>query len=396
MQARIDILKNNDSSMPATDNLLNYFTHDEAVKAASFHKSFPGYKATPLVNLCDLANRLNVKNIWLKDESKRFSLNAFKVLGASYAVAAYLKNKFAIEDDLTFSIFSNESIRNKLKEITLVTATDGNHGRGVAWTAQQLGCKCVVYMPKDSTQNRLNNIKSYGAEAIIINGSYDDAVNLAKENSIKRGWLLVQDSSWDGYETIPLWIMRGYLTMLHEIFNEQLLEKPTHVFVQCGNGTFPASALGYLVNRFKEEKAIFSVVEPIDAACVYESAASANREPISLTNEMNTIMAGLACGTPAKLAWNILNKYSDFFIRCADGAAIKGMRLLAETKFNDSHIISGESGAVTAGLLYYLKTGFPDYCSLLSLDENSKILLISTEGDTDPDVYNKIISYNSL
>jgi diaminopropionate ammonia-lyase len=190
--------------------------------------------------------------------------------------------------------------------------------------------------------------------------------------------------------------MQGYLTMFYEIFNEQALEKPTHIFIQCGNGSFPASALGYIVNRFKKQDVVFSIVEPLDAACVYQSAASEKREPITLTNSMNTIMAGLACGTPGKLAWNILKEHTDFFIKCSDETAEMGMRLLADNGSGSFNIISGESGAVTAGLLYCLRTGLPDYCNLLSLDENSKILLISTEGNTDPDVYNRIVNKSTL
>ncbi len=396
MSVRIDILKNRYKSSSLSDDLLKYFTIDEAAKAASFHKTFSGYCATPLLDLSLLAEELKVKKIWLKDESHRFGLNAFKVLGASYAVALYLKENFSICGNLSFSIFKDEKIRSKTKEITLVTATDGNHGRGVAWTAQQLGCKCKVYMPKGTTQNRLNNIRSLGADALIINGSYDDAVNLAKENSIKYGWLLTQDSSWAGYETMPLRKMQGYLTIMDEIFNGQIMEKPTHAFVQCGVGSLPAAMAAYLVNRFNESDIIFSNVEPADAGCIYETAASVDGEPVSLKNEMNTIMAGLACGTPSTIAWNIMKKHTDFFIKCTDEVTIKGMRLLANKQYFNSEIISGESGAVTTGLVYYLLNNFPDYSRILSLDENSKILLISTEGNTDPGRYDEIISGNSI
>jgi len=392
MSVQIDILRNKYKGSLLKDDLLKYFTLDEAAKAASFHRTFPGYKATPLLDLRSLADYLKVKKIWLKDESHRFGLNAFKMLGASYAVALHLKEKFSLPGEISYSIFSDENIRNKIKNVTLVTATDGNHGRGVAWTALQLGCKCHVYMPKGTTQNRLNNIKALGADAVIIDGSYDDAVNLAKENSIKYGWLLTQDSSWAGYETMPLRKMRGYLTIMDEIFSGQIKDKPTHVFVQCGVGSLPAAVAAYLVNKFNESDIIFSNVEPLDAACIYESAASNNGEPVSLTNEMTTIMAGLACGTPSTIAWNILKNHADFFIKCSDEVTVKGMRLLANKQFYNSKIISGESGAVTTGLVYCLKTGFPDYCEILSLNENSKILLISTEGDTDPDRYSQIIA----
>lgn len=362
------------------------------MEAFSFHSTFPNYKPTPLIELKGLSNHLGLKNIWIKDESHRFGLNAFKVLGASYAVVKYLTEFFGMKNvQATYTVLNDSPFRNRARNITLVTATDGNHGRGVAWTAQQIGCKSVIYMPKGTTQSRFENIKSHGADVTIIDGSYDDAVKLAKENSEKYGWLLVQDSSWNGYEKIPLMIMQGYLTIIREIFDVLKDEVPTHLFVQCGVGSLPAAVLAFLLNYFKDKKPGFVVVEPDDAACIYESTRLSSI--VTLTNEMNTIMAGLACGTPSKMAYDILTAHVDFFVKCSDDITIKGMQILGRQEFGDPKIISGESGAVTTGLLYYLLNDhkFGSLCDELKLNNESKVLLISTEGDTDPVMYRKIL-----
>jgi diaminopropionate ammonia-lyase len=372
------------------NNLTSLFNEEETKNVIAFHKTFPNYFPTPLTTLNELSQKLGVSKIWIKDESHRFGLKAFKVLGASYAVAKYLCEHFGFDrNDISFSLFKKSEVQKLIKDITFVTATDGNHGRGVAWTAQQLGCKCVVYMPKGTTQARFENIKSLGADVNIIDGSYDEAVRLAETNSKKFDWLLVQDTSWYGYETIPKWIMQGYLTILDEISSQLNGEKPTHVFVQCGVGSLPAAVLGYYFE--KNLKPILIVVEPNDAACVFESAK--NKKIVSLQNEMKSIMAGLSCGTPSKLAFDILNNLSDFFIKCSDDVTEKGMQILGRQEFGDPQIISGESGAVTTGLLYYLLLDekYKSMAEELQLNKNSKILLISTEGDTDPENYNKIV-----
>jgi len=376
-------------------SLVNYFNESISEEVYSFHKSFPDYKPTPLISLHGLANRLGINSIWLKDEARRFDLNAFKVLGASYAIAKLLKEKYDPGDSkVEFSIFENEKIRRQAKNETLVTATDGNHGRGVAWTAKKLGCKCVVYMPSETTRARYQNIKSLGAEVIIVTGNYDYASGLARTLAAENNYLLVQDSSWDGYEKIPLWIMHGYLTLIRESLEQLGNEKPTHIFVQCGVGALPAALNAYLLNRFKEDAPLFAVVEPTSAACVYKSFLAGDGNLHSIPNKMNTIMAGLACGTPSKLAWEILRNHSKFFITCDDDTTTEGMRLLNCQIFNNEKIISGESGAVTTGLIFQLlsDTGNNNLAELLHLGSSSKIFLISTEGDTDPEMYQKIIS----
>lgn len=376
---------------------LNFLSKKEIEKARRFHKSFPQYTKTPLVSLDNLAEKLGVGGIYIKDESYRFGLNAFKVLGASYAMSKYLAQRLGIDiSELDYEKLTSEEIRKKLGEITFVTATDGNHGRGVAWTAAQLKQKSVVYMPKGSSLTRLDNIRKEGAEASIMDMNYDDAVRLAAENARKYGWVVVQDTAWEGYEDIPSWIMQGYGTMAAEALeqlNSSGVERPTHIFVQAGVGSFAAAVQGYLASIFKDDCPTTVIVEADEAACLYKSALQGDGKPQTVTGDMPTIMAGLACGEPNIIAWEVLKSYSSMFVSCPDWVAAKGMRMLGNPIKGDEKVISGESGAVTLGLVAAIMTRneLKDLREALKLDENSRVLLFSTEGDTDPDKYRSIV-----
>ena len=376
------------------EGLTRHFGQAAADCARTFHQSLPGYKPTPLVSLKNLAVKLQVDRIWVKDESRRFSLKAFKVLGASYALADLLSRTFQLENrDLAFDLFKAPEVQRDLRNLTVVTATDGNHGRALAWAAEQVGCRAVVYMPRGSSPARVENIQSHGARTTVIEGDYDDAVHLAAAQSAEQGWILVQDSSWRGYRDIPLKIMQGYLTMMHEVLEQLGKERPTHVFLQCGVGSFAAAVQAYLFERFGHGRPVCAVVEPIQAACLFDSVSSGKTGPCKARGDLHTIMAGLACGEPSILAWNILRSLSDAFFACPDATAVRGIRALARPVGDDPSLISGESGAVTLGLLMALR----ETCSCretadrLKLDQNARILLVSTEGDTDPDMYRKIL-----
>lgn len=375
--------------------LVRDFEMDEIKKVNKFHESFEVYNKTPLARLDNLAKNLGVKNIFVKDESYRFGLNAFKVLGGSYAIGKLLAKKLGVDiSDVSFEYLRSEEVKNKIGQITLTTATDGNHGRGVAWAAQQLGQKAVVYMPKGSSLTRLNNIKATGAEAYITDLNYDDAVRLSLENAKKYGWEIVQDTAWEGYEEIPLWIMQGYATMMVEAV-EQLKEagtqKPTHVFIQAGVGALAGAVQGFLTAYYGEDRPITAIVEPNLADCIYRSAV--NGKMTNVTGDMPTIMAGLACGEPNPIGWNILDAYTDMFVSCEDYVAAEGMRVLGNPLRDDRKVISGESGAAPAGFMYCILKDekYKEIREALSIDENSSILVISTEGDTDPDNYRKIV-----
>lgn len=366
-------------------------------KVRSFHKSFPQYQVTPLHKLSSLADKLGVKNIFVKDESFRFGLNAFKVLGGSYAIGKYIAEKLNIDDkNLNYETLTSNDTKEKLGDVTFVTATDGNHGRGVAWAATQLGQKSVVFMPKGSSLTRLNNIKKEGAEASITDFNYDDAVRLANKYAEEHNGVMVQDTAWEGYENIPTWIMQGYATLIDEAIEQlqsQGIEKPTHVFLQAGVGSFAGAVQGYLQERFGEERPITVIVEPHEAACIYKSAKINDGKPHAVTGDMPTIMAGLACGEPNTIGWNILRDYSDAYISCPDYTSARGMRILGSPLKGDPQVISGESGAVGLGLVSLLRQDeeLKDLAKKLNLDENSTVLVISTEGDTDPEAYRSIL-----
>ncbi len=373
------------------------FGAEEVRKARDFHRSFPEYKETPLHSLEALANSLGIAGLFVKDESFRFGLKAFKVLGASYAVARHLSKRLGIDiSHLDSTRLASPETRKEIGDVTFVTATDGNHGRGVAWIARQLGQKAVVYMPKGTSPTRLENIRAEGANASIIEGNYDDAVRLSAQGAREHGWVVVQDTAWQGYEEIPTWIMQGYGTIAAEAM-EQLgrmgIKKPTHVFLQAGVGSFAAAIQGYFADRFGSERPITAIVEPVPADCLYRSAIANDGKPRIVTGEMTTIMAGLACGEPNPIAWELLRDYSDVFFSCPDWVAAKGMRMLGNPLKDDPRVISGESGAVTTGLLAALMKNddLEDARAALGLDRNSRVLLISTEGDTDPMRYRSIV-----
>jgi len=374
------------------------FEEKEMKEVYDFHKSLPGYKATPLVELDDLAKYYGVQKLWLKDESKRFGLNAFKVLGGSYAIGKYLSQKLGRDmSELPFNVLISDEVKKQLGDVTFVTATDGNHGRGVAWVANKLRQKSVVYMPKGSAKMRFDAIAREGADVSITDLNYDDAVRLANKGAEEHGWIMVQDTAWDGYEEIPLWIMQGYSTIINEIV-EQLEaakeEKPTHVFLQAGVGSFAGAVQGYLAHLYGDDRPITIICEPHGANCIYKSMEANDGKPHNVTGDLTTIMAGLACGEPNTISWKILRDNADFSVSCDDSIAARGMRVLSSPLGNDQRVISGESGAVGLGLFTVLSEKKEEYAELmkaLKIDENSRILCISTEGDTDIEGYKNVV-----
>ena len=393
-----------ENTMPKSEVSLDFLSNEEINKVRNFHKSFPEYSVTPLVNLENLSKRLGVGGIYLKDESYRFGLNAFKVLGGSFAMAKYLAQRLDMDiNDLPYEKLISDEIREKLGDITFVTATDGNHGRGVAWTANRLKQKSVVYMPKGSSLTRLENIRKEGAEASITDMNYDDAVRLAAKYADEHNGVVVQDTAWEGYEEIPAWIMQGYGTMgleaLEQLRNDYKVNRPTHIFLQAGVGSLAGGIQGFFASVFGEDCPTTVVVEAQEAACYYESAIANDGKPRAVGGDMPTIMAGLACGEVNITGFEVLKNYSKVFVSAPNYVAANGMRVLGNPITGDDKVISGESGAVTLGLVYELMTN-PEYKDLkesIGLDENSRVLLFSTEGDTDPDKYREIVwegSYN--
>ncbi len=358
--------------------------------AYNFHKTLPGYLPTPLLNLRHFAKKIGIGDCYIKDESQRLGLNAFKVLGASYAMAEEIK-KYVPEGQSNLSFESIKSHKTSIKDLTFVTATDGNHGRAVAWCAEQYGCRAVVFMPKGSSEIRLKSILEHKAKAEITELNYDETVKYAESEAIKNNWVLLQDSSWPGYTEVPRNIMVGYKTMVQEFF-EQTSDWPTHVIAQAGVGSFAASIFSSFISSTKQQPK-FILLEPSGAACFFNSVKVGDKKP-HLTPDLNTMMAGLSCGMPSILAWDIIVPITDIFVICEDNIAIKGMQILSQPTEGDPSIISGESGAVPIGFLHEVATNplYSDLRDQLQLDVSSKVLFFSTEGDTDPELYKKYTS----
>lgn len=359
-----------------------------------FHASFPMYQKTPLRDLENLAGLMGIRKFLVKDESYRFGLNAFKVLGGSYAIGNYLAKKLGIPlKDLPYERMISDEIHRKLGEITFITATDGNHGRGVAWTAHQLKQHAVVYMPKGTSPERLENIRKEGAEASITDLNYDDAVRKAAQEAREKGWVLVQDTSWEGYEDIPRWIIQGYGTMALEAY-EQLPERPTHIFLQAGVGSMASAVSGFFANVYPgKEKPVIVIVEPEQADCIFRTAQAADGRLHAVTGDMPTMMAGLACGEPCRLGWEVLAGAADYALRCDDSITAQGMRILGAPAGDDPRVISGESGAVTSGTAASLLTDdrYEQLKEKLHLDRDSVVLCFSTEGATDLLNYRRVV-----
>ena len=394
MSQKIEILYhiNKNSSQTVASKAIELVSSGVKNSVAYFHQSLPGYRPTPLVKLTQLAKYLGISDLWVKNEASRFDLKAFKVLGASYAIGKLLAKDLRLDVN-KFSFEQIVSQASNIQNLTFVTATDGNHGRAVAWTAQKLGCKAVIYMPKGSSKVRLKAIQNFGAKASIISGNYDDAVRLAAKQSNEKGWILLQDTSWPGNEEIPIHIMQGYITLLTESYQQLEGKWPSHVFMQAGVGSLAASLQAFLCNYRDKPKPFFTVVEPTEAACFYKSMKMADGKPHIVQGDLDTIMAGLACGEPSEIAWEILKQNADAFIACSDQVAIKGMRILGNPLEGDDRVISGESGAVTTGLVYELlhNSMFHDLTEQLKIGADSRVLVISTEGDTDPEYYRKVV-----
>lgn len=387
------------NTMPKTEDAsLPVMAVKEVEKARAFHESFPQYSKTPLAKLTNMAEYLGLKEIYVKDESYRFGLNAFKVLGGSFAMAKYIAKETGKDvSELPYNVLTSDKLREEFGQATFFTATDGNHGRGVAWAANRLKQKAVVFMPKGSTQTRLKNIQAEGAVATIEEVNYDECVRMAAAAAAETpNGVVVQDTAWKGYEEIPAWIMQGYGTMAMEA-SEQLTEagcdRPTHVFVQAGVGSLAGAVQGYFANKYPENPPIVVVVEADEAACLYKGAVVGDGSEQIVDGDMPTIMAGLACGEPNTISWDILKNHVDTFIATPDWAAAMGMRMLSAPMKGDPQVVSGESGAAPFGTLAAIMT-MPEYAELkaaLKLDQNSRVLLFSTEGDTDPERYKEIV-----
>ena len=376
------------NTMPKSDDKhLGIMSLDHVKKARAFHQSFPQYTVTPLARLDGQAARLGLSNLCVKDESYRFGLNAFKVLGGSFAMANYIADETGKDvAECTFDYLTSDQLAKDFGQATFFTATDGNHGRGVAWAANKLGQKAVVHMPKGSTKPRFDNIAAEGATVTIEEVNYDECVRMAaaEADACERG-VIVQDTAWEGYGTMA--------SEAAEQLREMAINRPTHVFVQAGVGSLAGAVVGYFTNLYPDNPPTFVVVECAPAACLYKGAAAGDGDPRIVDGDMPSIMAGLCCGEPNILGWDILRNHATAFVSCPDWVTARGMRTLGAPEKGDPRVISGESGAVTTGLVETLMLD-PEYAELkelIGLDKTSSVLCFSTEGDTDPDQYRRIV-----
>ena len=328
--------------------ILPYFSLDQVRKVGQFQRTYEQFEKTPLHHLEALSSYIDVEKIMIKDESYRFGLNAFKVLGGIYAIAQYVANKLGRNiEELSFEQLKTPEVRAQVGNLTFISTTDGNHGRGVAWAARELGFQARIYMPAGSAAERLLHIKSEGAFAEITTMNYDDTVRYTSQLALENGWVLIQDTMWQGYDEIPLWIMQGYTTLVQEIV-EQIQQAPTHVFLQAGVGSFAGAVVAFL-QQYYEQDITFVLVEPHVANCYYESFKKNTDQFVTVGGEMQTIMAGLACGEPNPQAWQILKAYTKISISCEEEIAATGMRVLGNPLATDTRIIAGESGAAPFG-----------------------------------------------
>ncbi len=361
------------------------FDYEEPKEVFDFHRGLEGYAATPLIDSPGLASRLGVAHVWVKDESVRIGLPSFKVLGASWATARAVAERLGVRTPLRV-----EDLRSQLLSasgISLSAATDGNHGRAVARIATLFGLPSHIYVPKGTVAARISAIEGEGAKVTIVDGTYDMTVERAACDA-GPGTLIIQDTAWPGYQDVPSWVIDGYSTIMLEI-DEQLAarsdERPDIVVVQIGVGAFAAAVVRHVRCAETRIPAVLGV-EPVSAACVQASMRAGSI--VSVPGPHDSIMAGLNCGTPSSIAWPVLSHGIDAMISITDEVARQAMRELAY-----AGVVSGESGAAGLGGLLDVANGdcMESVREILRMNPKSNVLIFSTEGATDPELYAEII-----
>jgi len=354
--------------------------------------SWPGYKPSPLVRLDGVAAAAGVGAVFYKDESERFGLGSFKALGGAYAVARLLVAQVIAKTGdagVTIDDILAGRYGDRVAGLTVCCATDGNHGRSVAWGAQMFHCKCVIFIHRTVSEGRKIAIEKFGAQVIRTAGNYDDSVRQAQQEASRNGWFVVSDTSYEGYMDVPRDVMAGYTVMAQETIDQLPQDMPaTHLFLQTGVGGMAAAVVARFWQVFAAERPRAVLVDPDQAAC-WVASFRAGR-PTAIDGDLDTIMAGLACGEVSLLAWKILAPAARAAIAVSDLAAADCMALLADGRLGDGPLVAGESAvAGLAGLL--AAAADPDGREKLGLTDRSCVVLFGTEGDTDPDVYQRIV-----
>ena len=385
---KIDYVQNK-MKTAAPSEYTSLFGADTLAKTTAFHRSMGGkYSVTPLRHLKSLANHLGLGDIYLKDESQRHPLKAFKLLGGSYAVANFLCSQLGID----ISDTSFEELKKNSFFFTFVAASDGNHGKSVAWSAHEFGQRCIIYMPKGTVRDRVSAIEQFGATVIVSDTNYDGCVEIVSELCEQNeSYIAIPDTSQFIDEVVPLHVMQGYATMFAEAIEQLGGVTPTHVFLQAGVGSFAAAMTACLANTFGDELPKIFIMEPHQANCYYQSGMANDGSAHNVTGDMDSIMAGLSCGVPNPLAWQIIKHSAQGFLSADDVITANGMRILAAPLSPDPAVIAGESGAVGTGVIEYIMRADEKLQTALGLDESSIVLLFSTEGDTDTQNYREVV-----
>ncbi len=372
------------------------FDEAAANRVVKFHASMEQYKATPMANLKDLAKKIGVSSLHVKDESYRFGLNAFKVVGGVYGLANVLAKYLGLDfATLDFEELKAPEHREKLDAVTIVSATDGNHGCGLAWAGKELNCKVAIHMPKGSAEARVNALRKLGAEVFVTDLNYDDTLRVVIDKAAKDDKQLhVQDQAWESYEEIPNWISQGYMTIAYEALNQLYFsgdKAPTHVFLQAGAGSMAVGLAAYLINVLSKNPPKIILMEAKNANCYFASIRKG--EAVRIMGDLETIMAGLSVGEMNTEAFKILPNILTGYLSCSDQMSRNGTRLLAAPVGDDPKVVSGESGSLGAGVLYHLMTNqhAAELRKALELNTTSRVLLFSTEGNTDPELYDEIV-----
>ena len=367
-------------------------TPDRCAIARDTISRWSSYQSTVLHSLEGLTGEIGIGSLYYKDESTRFGLGSFKALGGAYAVQHVLRQ--ALDANVPDANVSLDDINvqrfpQMVEKITVVTATDGNHGRSVAWGAQRFGCQCMIYMHENVSQARQEAVEAFGATVVRVAGNYDDSVRQADHDAKASGWHIVSDTSYPGYMDIPREVMAGYTLMTTEAM-DQLPENviPTHVFIQGGCGGLAGAVAADLWHRYGEKMPHLTVVEPVPAACLYESARAGEPQLVNIVDE--SLMAGLSCGEVSLLGWQILKPGARHFLTISDAPVAPLMKLLAAGVSGDSAIVAGESAiAGLAGLIGAI--GNEQLAHEMGLNSKSRVLVFGTEGATDPEVFEALV-----
>ncbi len=354
-------------------------------------ENWPGYAPTPLRDLPGLAKTLKIGSLRYKDEALRFGLGSFKALGGAYAVFRWLAERLGSETGKTVDsrTLLGGSLREATGRMTVATATDGNHGRSVAWGASLFGCRAVIYIHATVSEGRKAAIEKFGAEVRRIEGDYDDSVRICAAEAAANGWQVISDTSYAGYTEIPKLVMQGYGVMVDEALRQlPKTTRPSHLFIQAGVGGLPAAAIARLWQRLGAERPSVVIVEPNAADCVYQSALAGR--PARASGKLDTLMAGLACGEVSPVAWEVIRAGSNAFMTLPDSEAVRAMRALARGIGGDKPVVGGESGVGgLAGLI--AAAGDRTAREALDLRNDARVLIFGSEGDTDPALYEKLV-----